>query len=115
MPNKTRKEFIWTDDEAELVLNVAIEYKTKKATESVDWESVDSKYSNIQKEFLAALPADNGEDSIKDFLHSKEQITKQVVTSKLKAVRVKCCHAVESGRRSGHERVVLLYYELHCM
>ena len=80
---KTGKEFIWTDDEAELLLNVAIEYKTKKAAESVDWESVKSKYSDIQKEFLAALPADNGEDSFKDFPHTKEQITKQVVTSKL--------------------------------
>ena len=47
MPKKTGREFIWTDNEAELLLNVAIEYKTKKAAESVDWESVKSKYSDI--------------------------------------------------------------------
>ena len=29
-----------TDDEAELLLQVAIEYKTAKAMESIDWESV---------------------------------------------------------------------------
>ena len=112
MPKKTGKEFIWTDEEAELLLNVAIEYKTKKAAECVDWESVKSKYSDIHKEFLAALPADNGEDSFNEFPHNKEQITKQVVASKLKAVRVKFRQAVDSGRRSGHGRVVLLYYEL---
>ena len=37
-----------TDDEAELLLNVTIEYKTAKAAESVDWESVKSKYANIR-------------------------------------------------------------------
>ena len=51
MPKKTGKEFIWTDDESELLLNVAIDYKTKKAGESVDWELVKNKYSNIHKEF----------------------------------------------------------------
>ena len=67
---------------------------------------------HIRKEFLTALPADNSEDSMRDFPHSKEQITKQVVMSKFKAVRVKFHQAVDSGRRSGHGRVVLLYYEL---
>ena len=79
------------------MLNVAIDYKTKKAAESVDWESVKSKYSDIHKEFLAVLPADNGEDSFNEFPHNKEQITKQVVTSKLKAVRLKFRQAVDSG------------------
>ena len=51
MPKKKGKEFIWTDDEAELLLNVAIEYKMKKAVECVEWESVKSKYSDIHKEF----------------------------------------------------------------
>ena len=45
---KDRKE---TDDEAELLLNVAIDYKTKKLAECVDWESVKSKYSDIHREF----------------------------------------------------------------
>ena len=36
-------------------------------------------------------------------------MTKQVVTTKLKAIRQKYRQAVDSGRRSGHGRVVLLY------
>ena len=112
MPKKAEREFIWTDHEAELLLNVAIKYKTKKAAESVDWESVKRKYRDIHKEFLAALPADNGEDSMRDFQHSKKQITKQVVMSKLKAVRIKFRQAMDSSQRSDHGRVVLLYQEL---
>ena len=110
MPKKTGKEFIWTDDEAELLLNVTIDYKTKKAAVSVDWESVKSKYSDILQAFLAALP-DNDEGNLKDFPHKKEHITKEIVTSKLKAIRVKFRQAVDSGRRSGHGRVVSLYFE----
>ena len=41
MPKKTRKEF----DEVELLLNVVSDYKIKKSTESIDWESVKSKYT----------------------------------------------------------------------
>ena len=41
---KQGKEFVWTDSEAELLLNVSIDYKTSKAAECVDWELVKSKY-----------------------------------------------------------------------
>ena len=48
----------------------------------------------------------------KGFPHRKESITKQILTSNLKAIRLKYRQAVESGRKSGHGRVVMLYYEL---
>lgn len=60
MPPKAKeqkKEFVWTDDEAELLLNVTIEYKTKKAGESTDWESVKSKYADIFELFKEQLPS----------------------------------------------------------
>uniref|UniRef100_A0A1X7VSK3 Uncharacterized protein n=1 Tax=Amphimedon queenslandica TaxID=400682 RepID=A0A1X7VSK3_AMPQE len=110
MPKKTGHEFIWTDDEVELLLNVVSDYKSKKATESADWESVKSKYSDIHRELLAVLPEENN-TSQKDFLHKKEHVTKQIVTSKLQAVTTKYRQAVDSGRRSGHGRVVLIFYE----
>ena len=110
---KTRKEFIWTDDEVELLLSVANDYKTKKAAESIDWESVKSKYSDILDMFKAVLPgADEERNAFKDFPHKKEEITKQVLTSKLKAIRLKYRQAVDTGRKTGHGRVVLIFYEL---
>ena len=95
--DSNKKEFVWSDDEVELLLNVANEYKVAKAAESVDWESVKSKYKDIFDLFVAALP---------------EEIKLQSLTSKLKAIRLKFRQAVDSGRRSGHGRVVIIYYEL---
>jgi len=34
MPKRTGKEFVWTDDEVELLLNIANDYKISKAAES---------------------------------------------------------------------------------
>lgn len=54
--HKSKKEFQWTDDESELLLSVTIDYKTAKAIENVDWESVKSKYNDIYARFKAYLP-----------------------------------------------------------
>ena len=42
-----RNAIIWTDDEVELLWMVTNEYKVLKTYESVDWESVQSKYADI--------------------------------------------------------------------
>ena len=105
--------FVWTDDEAELLLKVTYEYKVKKAGENVDWESVRSKYSDIWEQLKQQLPSnpEEAKEMGKDFPHKNEEITKQAVSAKLKAIRLKYRQAVDSGRRSGHGRVVLLYFE----
>ena len=110
---KEKEDFKWTDDESELLLSVTHEYKVKKLSESIDWESVRTKYDDILTLMCQELP-DTAEEARencgKDYPHTKEKITKKVLTSKL--IRIKFREAVDSGRRSGHGRVVLLYYEL---
>ena len=108
------ESFKWTDDEAELLLKVTRDYKVLKAAEGVDWESVQSKYSDILKRMLTEFPAspDEAKDLNKDYPHKKTDITKQVLTTKLKAIRVKYRQAVDSGQKSGHERVVFLFFDL---
>ena len=91
------KEFVWSDDEAELLLNVTNEYKVAKAAESVDWESVKSKYKDIFDCFVAALPKENT-DICSNFPHKKEEIKLQNVTAKLKAIRLKGGHPHNLGR-----------------
>ena len=49
---------------------------------------------------------------MRSFPHKKEEVTKQIVTSKLKAIRLKFRQAVDSGRKSGHGQVVMIFYEL---
>lgn len=85
-----------------------------KVSENVDWESVKTKYDDILTLMLQELPdtAEEAQKSGKDYRHTKEKITKKVMTSKLKAIRIKFREAVDSGHRSGHGCVVLLYYEL---
>ena len=39
--------FIWSDDEVELLLNVVIEYKTARTMENVDRETCQTKYVDI--------------------------------------------------------------------
>ena len=57
------------------------------------------------------LPASTEEarELMKDYPHKREQISKQALTSKLKAIHAKYRQAVDSGR-SSHGRVVLIYY-----
>lgn len=45
--------FKWTDDEAELLLEVTRDYKVSKAAEGTDWESIQSKYADILELMLA--------------------------------------------------------------
>lgn len=48
----------------------------------------------------------------KEFPHSKEVISKTHVASKLKAILWRYGQVMDSGQRSGHGRVVLIYLEL---
>lgn len=105
--------FSWTDDEVELLLRVTIDYKTAKMMENVDWESVQTKYQDILDKYLAQYPSPEDAAALgKDYPHSKEDMNKTILTSKMKSVRQKYRKAVDTGKRSGHGRVVLLYYEL---
>ena len=109
MPPK--EDFRWTDDEAQLLLSVTNEYKV---AEGVDWESVKNKYTDILQLMQNELPG-TGDEAFacaKDYPHLKHQVTKQILTTKLKAIRLKFRQAIDSGRKSGHGRVVLLYFEL---
>ena len=86
-PKKSGKEFQWTDDEAELLLTVTNEYKVSKVAESVDWESVKSKYCDIM-ELCSRSYLEEAGNLLKDYPHTKEQMTKPVLTIKLKAIRL---------------------------
>lgn len=99
------------DYEVQLLIQVTLNYKTAKYQENVDWESCQSKYSNIceafQKLYLTTEAARG-----KEFPHSKEVISKTLVASKLKATGGRYGQAVDSGQRSGYGCVVLIYFEL---
>ena len=89
-PKPKKDCFTWTDDEVELLLKVTNGYKVQKSTESVDWESVQSKYGDILDMFQAAYPnSENAAALGKEYPHKPEDITKATLSTKLKAVRKK--------------------------
>ena len=93
MANKKKRgktdttSFIWTDDEVELLLDVTLQYKTKRAQESIDWDSCYTKYGDIADMFREQYP--NTEEAGKDFPHTKEMATRLIITTKLKNIRGK--------------------------
>ncbi|XP_062381081.1 uncharacterized protein LOC134069200 [Sardina pilchardus] len=107
---KKNSFFSWTDDEVELLLRVTLDYKTQKALENIDWDSCVTKYGDILQRFITEYPFATARHD-KDFPHKVEEITKAALTTKLKAIRSKYRLAVDSGRKSGHGRVVLLYFD----
>ena len=96
--------FVWTDEEVEMLLQTTLDYKATKAQEGVDWESCQSKYVDIWTEFLRQYPVPGGTAA---YPHEKEAICKTQIASKLKGVRAKYRQAVDTQRRSGHGRVTL--------
>ncbi|CAM4735720.1 unnamed protein product [Leuciscus chuanchicus] len=83
------------------------------AAENTDWESSQTKYGNILERYREHYPSPEEATTMgKVYPHNKDEITKGQLTTKLKAVRINYRRAVDAGRRSGHGRVVLLYFEL---
>lgn len=104
--------FTWTDDEIHLLLNIKADYRAQKIGEELDWERIRNNYFDIADRMVEALRKYNDHDgSGKDYKHNPEEITKEKVATKLKAVRKKYRIAVDSGRESGHGRVILLCFD----
>ena len=105
--------FVWSDDEVELLLNITNEYKVEKLLNAIDWESVTSKYAEITNRFIEVVEdyRASSEDSSKDYRHFGEEITTEKVATKLTAARKKYRSAVDTGRESGHGRVILLCFQ----
>uniref|UniRef100_A0A1X7UZJ9 Uncharacterized protein n=1 Tax=Amphimedon queenslandica TaxID=400682 RepID=A0A1X7UZJ9_AMPQE len=71
-----------------------------------------TKYDDILVMMRADMPADKTERPVKEYIHLRSEMTKAILSTKLKNIRQKYRQAVDSGRRSGHGSVVMLYYEI---
>ena len=55
--DKTKADnFVWTDDEVQLLLEVTNDYKVSKAAKNIDWESCQSKYTDILELYREHYP-----------------------------------------------------------
>ncbi|XP_031153563.1 uncharacterized protein LOC116048560 [Sander lucioperca] len=111
--SRSRDFLVWTDDEVELLLKVTQEYKEDRAAVNVDWESLQTKYGDIFERYQENYPSlEEAKAMGKEYPHSKNEITKVQLATKIKAIRIRYRQAINSGRRNGHGRVILLFFEL---
>ena len=106
---KQQDFFQWSDDEVELLLTLTYEYKVKHSGDYTDWEKVKMKYADILTLFsgTAAFWNRGSFPNGKDYPHHPDQITLKYLTSKLKAIHLKYRQAIDSGKKSGHSRVIM--------
>ena len=74
---------VWIDDEVQLLLEKARDFKAKKAYAGVDWESIKNKYENIGETFVSNLPKQTGSE---ECAHSTDFFTRERITSKIKQI-----------------------------
>jgi hypothetical protein len=53
---KQMTDFIWTDDEIQLLLEAVLSYKTTCEYEGICWESVKAKYQKIMEIYVERYP-----------------------------------------------------------
>ena len=107
------KNFMWSDEEINLLLHVVIDYKAGKAGEGVDWESVRSRYEDVTKMFLEKYPGDDKEKFPRR-TEASRSFNKDRIQNKLKRIKLNFRKVVDKGRRSGGERVVTTFCEECC-
>ena len=107
--------FIWSDDEVELLLDVVYAFKCNKEADGYDWESIKSKYDNIRALFLERYPTPQNNTVVQREFKRKDpskEFTKDRLVAKIKALQLKYRSALDSGRRSGGGRVVAQFFDI---
>ena len=107
--------FTWTDSEIELLLESVKVFASESLYNGIDWEGVKSKYEKISEIFVERYPKiKDGDVPDEEYPRSNklEEITKERISAKLKAIRKNCKKAVDCGKRSGGGRVVMTFCDL---
>lgn len=102
------KNLVWTDDEIQLLLETVLDFKTEKSYESIDWESIKTKYEKIRENFVQNLPETKSEE----YPHDAALFTRDRISNKTKKICADYRKALDTGRKSGGGRVVAFFYDL---
>ena len=94
------------------LLQVATAYKNDKTTEGKDWESMKSRYEDIQNLFCERYPkTDTDPEQFPNTKDTAKIFTKDRVNAKIKRMKMSYRKAVDCGRKSGGGRVVTILYD----
>ena len=101
--SKKEVEFSWTDDELQLLLQAALDYKTKCEFEAENWEKKRQKYEDIFDILTKEYPDE------KEKYPNKKKMNKKRVALKLKSILSGFKKANDCGKKSGRGRYFLLF------
>ena len=107
--DKTSISFNWSDEEVQLLLEVVLHFKSDKAGQGLDWESIKTKYVEIRDIFTERYPKNSTDESYPHH-DAVKQFSKERIIAKVKALRNKYKIALDSGRRSGGGKVIAQFY-----
>lgn len=106
--------FTWTDEETALLLNVALSYKNENTCEGEEWESIRTRYEELQELFIERYP-NNDEFKVDpaQFPNCEDTsiFSKEKINAKLKRIKFGYRKAIDSGRRSEGGRVVTILFD----
>jgi len=105
--NKKEDTFSWSDDEIQLLLMTALDFKSQCEFEGTNWESKRSKYEQIFELMMKDYPSADSEN-----YQNRDSLNKDRITAKLKSIRTGFKKAADAGRKSGGGRVVFTFYDL---
>ena len=93
------KDFSWTNDELDLLLNCVLVYKSKFEYEGLSWEGTRTTYEKIKELILERYPDKPSDNPNEQFsrVGKTEFISKERVSAKLKKMRTDYKKAVEEG------------------
>ena len=100
--------FSWSGDEIQLLLMVALDFKSQCEFEGMDWESKRSKYQQIFELMMKQYPI-----TVSENYQNKNLLNKDRITAKLKSIRIiGFKKAADAGKKRGGGRVVFTFYDL---
>ena len=98
-----RKPFVWTGNEVDLLLSILLEYKISKTAKNSDILSF---------QYYHSIVPHKAQQRSAEFPHKENELTKVILTSKMKPIRSTFHAAIDSGRRIGHGKLVLFFCDI---
>ena len=108
-----KNNFVWTDQETSLLVQVVIDFKASKALDGIDWETIKNKYNEISEKFQDRYPKSSGAVNRSEYQHCDNPniLSKERIATKLKRLKTNFRKAIDSGRKSGGGWIVLGLYD----
>ena len=108
-----KSNFICSEEETALLVQVVIDYKASQSVDGNEWETIKNKYKKMTKKFKSRYPKRESGVEHTQYPHCDDSFVfiKERISTKLNRLKTNFRKAVDSGRKSGGSRTVLGLYD----